>query len=93
MVAQRKWLFHSRDLKPGDVVVVADSNSLRADYYLAVVKAVFTGEYGRVLKVTIAYKNFRIGENEKVHEYKGAKECVITRSVHTLALLVPIDKS
>jgi len=48
-------------------VIVADNNTLRGDYHLALVKDVFPGEDGKVRKVTVQYKSYRTGE--KVHEY------------------------
>ena len=46
---------------------------------------------GRVRKVELTYKNFRVGE--KVNEFKGVGSVTITRGVHRIALLVPIDES
>jgi hypothetical protein len=67
---------------------MADSNSLRGQYKLGVVKEVFPGEDGVVRKVSIAYKSFKVGE--KVHQYSGCREVVVVRSVQRLALLVPM---
>ena len=91
LIVQRKWHRSSRNLQPGDVVLVMDQNSLRGVYKLGLVREVFPGRDGFVRKVSISYKNFKIGE--KVYEYSGAKDTVITRSVQRLALLVPVDFS
>ena len=86
---QRKWHTATRNLCPGDVVIVADKNTLRGDYRLALVQDVFPGEDGKVRKVTVKYKSYRTGE--KVHEYRGARDTVVSRAVQRLALLVPVD--
>ena len=86
---QRKWHTASRNLCPGDVVILADKNTLRGDYRLALVKDVFPGEDGKVSKVTVQYKSYRTGE--RVHEYRGARDIVVSRAVQRLALLVPVD--
>ena len=89
LVVQRKWHTATRNLCSGDVVIVANKNTLRGDYRLAVVKDVFPGEDGRVRRVTVQYKSYRTGEND--HEYRGAKDTVVSRAVQRLALLVPVD--
>ena len=71
------------------MVIVADKNTLWGDYRLALVQDVFPREDGKVRKVTVKYKSYRTGE--KVHEYRGAKDTVVSRAVQRLALLVPVD--
>ena len=70
-------------------MIVADKNTLRGDYRLALVQDVFPGKDGKVRKVIVKYKSYRIGE--KVHEYRGARDTVVSRAVQRLALLVPVD--
>ena len=41
LVIQRKWNLSTRNLSPGDVVIVADKNVLRGEYRLGIVKEVF----------------------------------------------------
>ena len=89
LVVQRKWHTATRNLRPGDVVIVADKNTLRGDYRLALVKDVFPGEDGRVREVTVQYKSYRTGE--RAHEYRGARDTVVSRAVQRLALLAPVD--
>ena len=89
LVVQRKWHTATRNLCPGDVVIVADKNTLRGDYRLALVQDVFPGEDFKVRKVTVKYKSYRTGE--KVHEYRGARDTVVSRAVQRLALVVPVD--
>ena len=80
---------NSPNLKVGDVVVVVDSSPWKQGYYIAVVKQVYPSKDGIVRRVSLGYKNFRVGE--KVHEYRGSPEVVITRGVKNLALLVGVD--
>jgi hypothetical protein len=71
------------------VVIVADKNVLRGKYRLGLVREAFAGRDGRVRKVSLSYKNFKVGE--KIHQYEGATDTVVIRSVQRLALLVPVD--
>ena len=87
LATQPKWYKRTRNLQPGDVVAVADSNSLRGRYYLARVMEVHPGRDGVVRRVTICYKSFKAGD--KLHEYTGGRDVTISRSVQRLALLVP----
>jgi hypothetical protein len=89
LMHQRKWLSKSENVKPGDVVVVMDSNSLRGEYRIALVKEAYKGTDNQVRKVALEYKNFKTGE--KLHEYKGSKAIKIYRSVRRLAPLVSAD--
>ena len=90
LVKQTKWKYPSRDLCPGDVVLVADSNVHRGEYRLAEVVEVFSGTDNKVRQATVSYKNYRAGE--KLHEYKGAKPTIVKRSVQRLALLIPVEE-
>ena len=87
LATQPKWYKRTRNLQPGDVVAVADSNSLRGRYHLARVMEVHPGRDGVVRRVTICYKSFKAGD--KLHEYTGGRDVTISRSVQRLALLVP----
>jgi hypothetical protein len=89
LVAQNKWYGKHRDLKVGDVVLMVDSNPLSKQYRLARVHEVFPGLDGRVRRVSLNYKNYRIQGG--LIEYHGCKDTVVTRSVQRLALLVPVE--
>ena len=85
---QQKW-FKGRDghaMQVGDVVVVADANSLRGKYRIAMVSEVFPGTDGVVRSVALRYKTYRVGE--RVNEYKGGSDTTVFRSVRRLAPLV-----
>lgn len=88
LVIQRKWRIAHRNLKPGDVVIISDKNALRGEYRIGIVKDVFPGMDGRVRKVSVMYKSFKIQDR-----LCKATETVVIRSVHRLALLVPVDEN
>ena len=67
---------------------MADKNTLRGEYRLALVRDVFPGEDGRVRRVIVHYKSYHTGKS--VHEYR---DTVVSRAVQRLSLLVPVDKS
>ena len=68
LVVQWKWHTARRNLRPGDVVIVADKNTLKGDYRLALVKEVFPGEDGKVRRVTIALgKEHTSTEVQRIH--------------------------
>ena len=76
-----------RNLRVGDVVIVADKNVLRGEYRLALVKEVFPDRNGKVRRVLVTYKNFRVGKSAQCC---GKSEAVtVSRSVQRLALIVP----
>lgn len=56
-------------------MIVADKNTLKGDYRLALVKDEFPGEDGKVRTVTVQYKSYRTGE--RVHEYRGTRDTVV----------------
>jgi hypothetical protein len=90
LIVHKKWHTANRNLIPGDVVVVVDKNTLRGEYRIALVQEVYPGMDGKVRKVKLSYKNFRVGD--KVHKYSGSPDTIIVRSVQKLALLVPADQ-
>lgn len=86
----RKWNTANRNLHPGDLVIIADRNTMRGEYRLGLVQEVFPGRGNKVRQVSVMYKNFRVGE--KLQTYKGNNEAVVvSRSTQRLALLVPVD--
>ncbi|RUA05209.1 MAG: hypothetical protein DSY43_05115, partial [Gammaproteobacteria bacterium] len=79
LIVRRKWHTSTRNLRPGDVVIVADKNVFRGEYRLGLVKEVFPSGDGKVRRVSVTYKNYRVGED--VREYRGAKDVTVTRAV------------
>lgn len=68
---------------------MADSNSLKGQYFISIVKEVFPDKQGRVRKGSIEYKGFRTGD--KVHKYMGGNSIVTPCSGQRPALLVAVD--
>jgi hypothetical protein len=89
MIPQTKWHGKARNLQVGDIVLVKDSNMLRSQYHVAEVLETYPDAKGTVRTVSLRYRNVKIGD--KMKEYKGGHDVVITRSVHKLALIVPIE--
>ena len=89
LIRQSKWLHGNRDIAIGDIVIVADPGVLRGSYRLGRVTQVFPSADGHVRRARVAYKRFKVGE--KLHEYKGATDIEVERSVQRLALIVPVD--
>ena len=89
LIRQLKWHKPSKNLEPGDVVLICDKNQLKGHYKLARVEKVFPGRDGHVRKVSLTYKNHRPGE--PLTQYLGAPDTTVTRAVQRLALLAPMD--
>ena len=89
LVWDKKWHTATRNLEVGDIVLMSDTNCFKGEYKLAAVRQVFPSTDGLVRRVSVAYKNFKIGES--VYEYAGAPDVLVTRSVQKLSLLVPIQ--
>ena len=43
----------------------------------------------RVRQALVKYKNYKVGERD--HEYTGCEELAVSRSVHRLARVVPVE--
>ena len=91
VVTDSKWHKGSRNLIKGDVVLVVKESAIKGEYRLARVKDTFPDAHGVVRKVTICYKNYRVGES--LVEYHGARDTECTRSVQRLALIVPVESA
>jgi hypothetical protein len=80
LVNSYKWTTPSRNVRPGDVVLIADKNSLKGDYRLGIIQEVRPSKDVKVRSASVKYKNYKAGE-----------EVVVSRSIHRLALLVPVE--
>ena len=88
LVKQAKWKTLQRDLQVGDVVLLMDSNILRGGYRLAKVHEVLPSKDGRVRKVKLMYKRYKVGE--KYYEYTGSSDIYVERAVQRLVLVDPV---
>ena len=91
LIVDSKWHTGHRELQPGDVVLVIDTDAIRSEYRLAVVKQIFRGHDGAVRKVMIAYKVYKVGESSV--KYTGSREQCCIRPVQRLALVLPVDQT
>ena len=87
LITQFKWLVESTPLKKNDVVLVADQNTVRGDYRVAVIKEVHPSKDGIIRRVSVRYKNYRTMTKE--FKLIGGLDQVVQRSVQRLSLLVP----
>lgn len=90
MVAQAKWRKTKRNAEVGDIVLVSDSNALRSEYHLAEVVKTYPDKRGLVRRADVRYRNHRVGKEVKT--YVGGSDVTVSRSVHKLALVVPIQQ-
>jgi hypothetical protein len=90
LTLQKKWNTDKRNLQVGDVVLVTE-NDYGMDYRLAKVTQATAGADGKVRSVKIVYKKFKSGEQGTVH-YTGSSNTEISRSIHKLVLIVPVDE-
>ena len=81
LVPNYKWLQRHRNVQPGDVCLNRYKGELKGTYRLGRVKSVKHGADGAVRTVTLLYKN----PNEK-------KFREVDRSVHGIAVIVPIEE-
>ena len=91
LIVDSKWHTGQRELQPGDIVLVIDTDAIRSEYRLAVVKQIFRGHDGAVRKVMIAYKLYKVGESSV--KYTGSREQCCIRPVQRLALVLPADQT
>ena len=74
LVIRRQWNTTTRNLRPGDVVIIADKNTMRGEYRLGLVREVFPSRDKRVRRVSVMYKNFQSGDKL---EYKGDSQAIV----------------
>ncbi|KAK3751657.1 hypothetical protein QZH41_005866 [Actinostola sp. cb2023] len=66
LIVRRKWHTSTYNLRPGDVVIVANKNVFRGEYRLGLVEEVFPSGDGKVRRVSVTYKNYRVGEDVRM---------------------------
>ena len=87
LITDEKWHSQQENLQPGDVVLVLDSDSMRAEYRLAIIKEVYPGSDTVVRKVKIMYKRYKVKDTAVT--YTGSTEQCCIRPVQRLALVLP----
>ncbi len=84
-VLAQQWRKPKRDVRPGDVVMLAEAEIEDPVYHLGNVDSVKTGEDGHMRTVSIQYTN--PGRNPQ--ERSPVK--VTTSPIHKIAVIVPVD--
>ncbi|XP_068233730.1 uncharacterized protein [Palaemon carinicauda] len=77
---------NKRNVQPGDIVLIKDTNVVRGKWKMGQVVDTETGRDNKVRDVSIRYKIQRPGK------YKGQSDTVIKRSVHKLVVLLPVEE-
>lgn len=86
LLVQQKWHVATRNVRVGDLVLVQDSNALRGVWKLATVTEAQAGRDGLVRDVTVRYKHLKAGS-----KYSGSADVHVKRSVHRIAVILPIE--
>lgn len=86
LIVQQKWHTIKRNVRVGDLVLVQDSNAVRGFWRLAQVDEAQAGRDGLVRDVTVRYKNQQPGS-----KYEGTRDVKVKRSVHRLAVILPVE--
>ena len=68
--------------------MIQDSNTLRGNYRMGIVKETFPSLDGKVRSVKIGYKN-----NDAGPDYNGKQYTYIERPVQKLIVIVPVDSA
>ena len=89
LITDCKWHQEGRELQPGDVVLVIDSDTIKSEYRIAVVQEVIRSSDCAVRKARVLYKNYRVGD--RVVQYRPSAGQSVLRPVQRLALVVPVN--
>ena len=68
IVIRRQWNPTTRNLRAGDVVIIADKNTMRGEYWLGLVREVFPSRGKRVRRVSVVNNNFQSGKSLNTRE-------------------------
>ncbi|XP_068235508.1 uncharacterized protein [Palaemon carinicauda] len=77
LIVRQKWHVDKRNVKPGDIVLVQDSNTIRGQWKLAQVRSVLSSRDHKARDVSVRYKIQRPGRL-----YEGQNDVCVNRSVH-----------
>ena len=90
LMKQSKWNNQERFLRVGDIVLVADSNTVRGEYRLARVSSVHPSVDGIVRKVSVEYVIYKTVS--KKFELIDGRITSVPRSVQRLSLIIPVEE-
>ena len=86
----RRWRKESRNLQPGDVVMMGYIGNLKDDYRLAKVKEVYPDDKGLVRSVLVAFRKRDCREKPQSYWKKQVTREVV--AIQRLHLLVPSEE-
>ena len=87
LIVRQKWHVSVRNFQKGDIVLVNDQNVLRGEWKLAQVVEGILGKDGKTRDVLLRYKI-----NEPGKRYVGQRDIQVTRSVHRLVVILPVEE-
>ena len=87
LIIRQKLYFEKRNLCIGDIVIFQDSNVIKACWKLGEVVITHKGKDGKVRNVNIRYKPRKDGPH-----YKGHKDIIVSRSVHKIVVILPVEE-
>lgn len=87
LIVRQKWYSERRNMQPGDIVLVQDSNTVRGNWNMAEIVKAELGTVGRVRDVRIRYKAQKPGGR-----YGGQVDILVNRSEHHLVVILPADE-
>lgn len=86
LIVRQKWHVSKRNVQKGDIVLVNDQNVLRGEWKLAQVVDATHGRDGKTRDVILRYKRNDSGN------YVGQRDMLLTRSVHRLVVILPVEE-
>jgi len=92
LTLHKKWNTDIRDLQVGDVVTVLENSTIGTQVHkLAKVVKTSPGRDGKVRSVSLSYKQLKADDMGTL-TYSGGTDIQVTRSVHKLVLVVPVEE-
>ena len=89
-VIRQKWHENGRNLRPGDVVLLHQSSSIKGKYQLGIVDSVKEGIDRLVRACSITYTIPH--SKDPIGKYSGGRKVKVTRSVQRLTLVLPVEE-
>jgi hypothetical protein len=59
-VTRYKWTEPTRNLRPGDIVLIADKSPIKGDYRLGMINEVVAGNDAKVRRALVKYKTTKL---------------------------------
>ena len=88
LITRQKWHHSSRNLKPGDLVLILDSNQLKGKYKIGIVEDIVLSADGFVRSAMVGYNIVQVGDKLE----KRVRHVTVHRSVQRLCLIMPVEE-